>query len=42
MPGVVMCPDTMPVGETIEYLLTLIGASEPNEYANRVSNLGSI
>lgn len=42
MPGVIMCPDTMPVGETIEYLTMLIGASEPNEYVNRVSYLGSI
>lgn len=42
MPGVIMCPDTMPVGETIEYLIALIGASEPVEYTNRVSYLGSI
>jgi predicted nuclease of predicted toxin-antitoxin system len=41
MPGVIMCPDTTPVGETIEYLVTLIGASDPVEYVNRVLYLGS-
>lgn len=42
MPGVIMCPDTMPVGETIDYLIVLIGVSDPAEYVNRVSYLGSI
>jgi len=42
MPGVIMCPDTMPVGETIEYLIVLIGVSDAAEYVNRVSYLGSI
>ena len=42
MPGVIMCPDTMPVGETIEVLVVLIGASDPSEYINRVLYLGSV
>jgi hypothetical protein len=41
LPGVIMCPDTMPIGDTIEYLFTLIGASDPAEYVNRVLYLGS-
>jgi hypothetical protein len=42
MPGVIMCPNTMPVGETIEYLIVIIGASDPAEYVYRVLFLDSI
>jgi len=39
MPGVIVVPEEMPIGQAIEELLTVIECSHPNEYANQVVHL---
>ncbi len=36
MPGVIQIPQDMPIGQTIDELLAVIGASDSAEYENRV------
>ena len=39
MPGVILAPDSVPIGRIIEDLLAVIGASTPAEYENQVLHL---
>src|SRR5262245_1763799 len=39
MPGVIVVPEAMPIGEAIENLLTLIECSDQKEYLNQVVHL---
>ncbi len=39
MPGVIIVPETLPIGQAIEELVTVIECSEQSEYENQVVHL---
>jgi predicted nuclease of predicted toxin-antitoxin system len=39
MPGLIVARDTLPVGQVIEDLLTILGASQPSDWENLVTFL---